>query len=108
MVAALKSSLSPARRRLVELMQRTNFGRLENIMIRDGDPVLDDPGPRVVLEVKFAGDNGVCAQVGTGDFSLKAQIIDLFAHFDRLRHARIEVLTIKHGLPFTMHVEGVA
>ena len=33
-------------------------------------------------------------------------LADLFAHLDRFRDARIEALTVKHGLPFGMHVEA--
>lgn len=107
MVAPAKSSLSPGRKRLLELMQRVNFGRIENLCVRDGEPVLDPP-PRVVHEIKFSGENGPRPEAGIGDFVVKAQIVDLLAHFDRLRNATIEVLTIKHGLAFGMHVEADA
>ena len=36
-----KRSLSPARRRLVELMQEVNFGRIKSLRILDGDPTFD-------------------------------------------------------------------
>ena len=51
------SSLSPARRRLLRLMQQLNFGRIEQLTIRRGEPVLE-PMPRLVVEYKFAGENG--------------------------------------------------
>src|SRR5262245_59935470 len=51
------AALSRPRRRLVELMQNLNFGRIEVLVIRNGNPILD-PLPRVVREVKFGGDNG--------------------------------------------------
>lgn len=106
MNAIPKSSLSPARRRLVELMQRVNFGRIEGLLVREGDPVFDDRSPpRVVLEVKFGADNGPRPESDISDFSLKTQVVDLFAHLSRLRNGRIEALSVKHGLPFGMHVE---
>ena len=107
MVALAKSSLSSDRKRLIELMQRVNFGRIENLFVRDGEPVLDPP-PRVVYEIKFSGENGPRPEAGIDDFAVKAQIVDLLAHFDRLRNATIELLTVKHGLPFGMHVEANA
>ena len=101
-----KSSLPPGRKRLVELMQEVNFGRIERLVVKDGDPVVDDAAsPRVVLEVKFGGENGPRPEVANGDFALKQQVIELFEYFDRVRNASIEVLTVKHGLPFGMHVE---
>lgn len=109
MNANTKSSLSPHRRRLVELMQRVNFGRIEGLRVHRGEPVFDEHvPPRVILEVKFGADNGPRPESATGDFALKQQVVDLFAHLDRLRDARIEVLTVKHGLPFGMHIEPTA
>jgi hypothetical protein len=86
-----KDSLSAARRRLVELMQRLNFGRIEGLAVADGDPVLDPP-PHVVAEIKFGGENGP---------------LDLFEHMERLGIGKIEVLEVKHGLPFRMLVARV-
>jgi tetratricopeptide (TPR) repeat protein len=43
-----KAALSPARRRLVELLQQLNFGRVEGLSFLDGDPIFD-PLPRVGL-----------------------------------------------------------
>ena len=102
-----QSSLSPARRRLVELMQRVNFGRIEAFAVRGGQPLLDHPRPRVVLELKFGADNGPRPEAGaSGDFLLKPQVVELFAQFDRLGDARVESLVVKHGVPFSMHVEA--
>ena len=52
-----KASLSPPRRRLIELMQQINFGRIESLLVRNGEPAFD-PAPVVIREVKFGGDNG--------------------------------------------------
>ena len=87
------------RRRLVELMQWINFGRIEGLIVRGGQPVLDDPAPKVFREVKFGGDNGPRPEAGAGEFARKAQVVELFEHFDRLGDGRVEVLTVKHGLP---------
>lgn len=103
-----KSSLSLARQRLIALMQQINFGRIEGLVIRAGEPVLNDPAPRIFHEFKLAAENGPRPERAIVDFALRAQLVDLFVHFDRLRDARIEVLIIKHGLPFTMHVEAAA
>jgi hypothetical protein len=98
-----KAGQAEPRRRLVELMQHVNFGRIEGLTIQDGEPVLD-PMPWVVNEVKFGGENGPRAELATGDFLLKAQVVELFRCFDRLRDVVIEVLEVKHGLPFRMLV----
>jgi len=102
-----KAALSETRRRLVELMQNINFGRIEGLAVLDGDPVLDPP-PRVIREVKFGGENGPRPELDAGNFLLKTQVVELFQHFDQLGDGTIEVLEIKHGLPFRMLVAEAA
>lgn len=102
-----KGGLSMSRRRLVELMQDINFGRLEDVHVCDAEPVLD-PAPGIVREIKFGGDNGPRPELHTDDFLLKSQIVEMFAHLDRVRDCHIETLEIKHGLPFRMLVREAA
>jgi len=104
MSTSFKSHLSPPRRRLVEAMQRLNFGRLENLTVADGEPMLDDSTVTIVREVKFAGDNSPRPEAGKPDFAIKAQVRDLFDQFDRLRDFTALSLTVKHGLPFHMEL----
>ncbi|AWM36957.1 hypothetical protein GobsT_51630 [Gemmata obscuriglobus] len=92
------SSLSPPRQQLVALLQRLNFGRVEGLLVRAGEPVLD-PMPVVTREHKFGGDNGPRPEAGRGG-ALKAQQLDLMALLDALGDGTIAVLSVKHGLPF--------
>jgi len=101
--ASTKASLSRPRRRLLELMQQVNFGRIEGLTVRDGEPVLDPP-PRVIREIKFGAENGPRPELGSDDFLLKAQVVELFAELDRLRNGTIDTIEVKHGLPFRMIV----
>ena len=105
--AATKASLSPSRRLLLKLMQGLNFGRIEGLVVRNGEPVFD-PAPRIVREVKFGAENGPRPELGAGDFALKAQVVELFDHFDRLGNGTLERLEVKHGIPFHMTVEETA
>jgi hypothetical protein len=84
-------------------MQSINFGRIEDLIILGGDPVLD-PLPRMVQEIKLGGENGPRPELSTGDFHLKSQVIELFQHLDQLGDDTIEVIEVKHGLPFRMIV----
>ena len=104
---ANKASLTPARRHLLELFQRINFGRVEGLVFRDREPVLSPPS-RIVREVKFGGENGPRPELGISDFLLKSQVVELFAYFDKTQNGVIDVLEIKHGLPFRMIVTEVA
>jgi hypothetical protein len=94
-----KAALPEPRRRLLELMQEIHYGRLENLVVRDGQPLFSPP-PRVVREVKFGGDNSPRRDLASADFLLKDQILDLFSQLDALGNGTIEVLEIKAGLPF--------
>lgn len=102
-----KSQLPVRRRWLLELMQRTGFGRIEALVVRSGEPVLDPP-PRVVREVKFGGQNGPRQELRLADFPLKAEVVELFRELDCLGDGVVDLLTIKHGLPFKMHLTVAA
>ena len=102
--AATKASLSPLRKRLLDLMQGINFGRIEDLVVHDGEPVFDPP-PRVVRQVKFCGENGPRLERSSTDFALKAQVVELFEQLDQLRNGTVESVEIKHGIPFQMNVE---
>jgi len=101
-----KSTLSEPRVRLVELMQRVNFGRIEHLTVRDGEPMFDPP-PRVIREIKFGGDNGPRPEAVKSDFTLKAQVRDLFVQLEALGDGVIPCIEIQRGLPFRMTVEEV-
>jgi len=99
-----KAALSAARARLVELMQGLNFGCIEQLVVRGGEPVLDPP-PRLVREVKFCAENGPRPETAKEDFALKAQVSDLFAHMEAMGDGVIACIEVKHGLPFRMIFE---
>lgn len=98
-----KAALSPARRHLLELLQQVNFGRIESLAVRDGEPILA-PCPNVCREHKFGSENNPRHELNSTDFLLKQQVVELFAFFDHLQNGVINVLEIKHGLPFRMIV----
>jgi hypothetical protein len=100
-----KSALSSARRRLVELCQEINFGRVEGLQVRNGEPVLS-PRPRVVVEHKFCSPNGPHPESKRADCALKSQHLDLMQLLDEIGDGTIEVLTLKHGLPFHAELPG--
>ena len=98
---AALASLSPAGRGLVKLMQGMEFGRIEGLVIQDGQPVLH-PMPRIIREIKFGGENGAHSKAGTEDFALKSQVCELFDQISKLGNGTILSLEVKHGLPFRM------
>lgn len=99
-----RRGLSPSRGRLLDLMREIGFGSIEGLIVFRSEPVFR-PAPRIVREVKFAGE-AAGPSTTEGDFALKAQVIALFDQFDQIRDARIDRLEIKHGLPFRMNIEA--
>ncbi len=111
MTSTTLSKLSPARRQLVALMRHVDFGRIENLLVLKGEPVLD-PAPRVVREIKLDAEPGSRPGGGSGggggteDFALKHQVVAMLRRLDELGNGRVELMEVKHGLPFRMNVEG--
>ena len=99
-----KSSLSSSRRHLVELMQRLNFGRIEDLIVRAGEPVFD-PAPKVIQKVKIGGDNAPRPEFSCEDFLLKKQTIELLEAISNLVDGAVLTIDVKHGLPFGAEIE---
>jgi len=101
---ANKTSLSPSRIRLLELMQKLNFGRIENLRIRDGEPQFVPP-PKITEHIRIGSASGPRRELDNTDFALKDQLVEFFGHLDRLRDTNIEAVEIRHGLPAHVVVE---
>jgi len=108
MVASVtKASLTSSQQKLLTEMQRINYGRIFDLPVRRGQPVMDPP-PRIVREIKFGGENGPRPEASIEDFALKAQVVELFRYMDELQDGVISCIEIQHGLPFRMTVEDAA
>ena len=105
-MADRKSSLSPSQQKLLAEMQRINYGRIEGLPVRRGEPVMD-PLPRIFREIKFPGENGPRPESAKADFALKVQVRELFAQLEALGDGVIPCIEIQRGLPFRMTVEEV-
>jgi hypothetical protein len=98
----MKSSLSTARKRLLETMQKTNFGRIEGLTIAAGEPVFTPP-PRIIKDVKLgAADNQARPELEASDFALKREHVELFENLSRIGNGTVESIEIKSGLPFRL------
>ncbi len=97
----MKTDLSPARRRLVEKMQRLNFGRIEGLHVRSGEPAFDPP-PRIIRSVKLGGDNGPRHEATKDDFMMKTAVRELFDILNQIGDGVVECIDVRHGLPCGM------
>ena len=99
-----KSSLLPSQRQLLELMQKVNFGRIEDLQVRAGEPVFN-PAPRIIRKLKIGGENGPRPEIACADFWLKSQATELLEAIASLGDGKVLAIEVKHGLPFSVEIE---
>lgn len=99
-----KSSLSAAQGRLVELLQNLNFGRIECLQVKAGEPWFE-PAPRVLRKLKIGGDNGPRPETSLQDFCLKQQIIEMLEVIAEFGEGEVLSIEVRNGLPFAMELE---
>lgn len=100
------SDLSPAMRSLITLMNKTGYGTIERLHVRDGEP-LDHPLPRVTRTVRFSAASSPVKVLKSDDYALKNQILTMVEEFDHLGDGIITRLEVQHGLPFRMEIEEI-
>lgn len=79
-------------------MRKHQFGRIENMFVRAGQPILDQ-GLKVVRVASMGGESGGTKLPGCDEIELKRAVCDLFEELARLGHGTVVKLELKHGLP---------
>jgi hypothetical protein len=90
--------LTDSQRWLVQIMSEFQFGRIENLPVHAGQPVLD-PGVRVVRVARLGGDGDGTSASTTDEFELKQPVRDLFEELERLGDGVVLRVEFRHGLP---------
>ncbi len=101
-----KRDLSRDCMQLLELMQRINFGRIEGLRVANGQPVLSSIKSAKSVH-KLKGENGPRPELGIADFSLKEEVCELFCLIERIGNGELDLIEIKHGLPFIVELNEV-
>jgi len=96
--------LLSSERTLLDAMRVIDFGQIEFLRIRGGEPVLD-PWPTVVRDLKFGVDRQEPRATSRTDFELKREVAELFEYTREVEDGEIRALVVRHGLPFTMEIE---
>ena len=96
--------LSAPRQYLVRLCQLINFGRIEDLELRRGEPVFS-PAPRVFLDVRLDLEDAVRSEQGLPDFAIPEEIHRLLARLDAIQDGNIERIEVRAGIPRRLIVE---
>lgn len=100
-----KSSLTPACRRLIEVLQTVNYGRVEDLRVAGGEPVFDPP-PRVVRDVLLDRDADPRPEVANDDFVLRREVAALLRHVAEAAAGTTMTITVQAGLPVRLQIAG--
>jgi hypothetical protein len=92
------SHLSPARQTLVHILQAVNFGELQGIPVRGGDPILDDTS-LVILDAKLDKEEVPRPELDLADFALNAEVLRLMSRLDEFKNGTIQRLEVRAGIP---------
>lgn len=93
--------LSSEHRVLIDTMREHQFGRIENMPVRDGQPIIDQD-LKVVRATRMGGDKAGVKPPVTDDFEPKQAFRDLFDELERLNNGIVIKLEFRHGLPFLL------
>jgi hypothetical protein len=97
------TNLTPAKRWLVQRIHQTYYGTMHNLIIRDGEPVIDPP-PKIKQTYKL-GSKRVKRITVSPEFVLKEQHLELLEFMESKRNVTIVTLSIQDGLPFLVEWE---
>lgn len=97
------SDLSPGCRSLLELIRRVNFGRIEALAVRGGEPVLHPP-PRVVRAVRLAQIGPMRPEPASTQYPLKREQIALVEALAAIGTGVIETIKVHDGLPVALEI----
>jgi len=100
----MKEMLPEPWKRLVELMQSINFGRI-TFAVRSGAPDFTKPVCTVHTVKLPTGDNGPRPEASSADFELRKEVISLRDQVARAADGARVTVELKHGLPFIIEIE---
>lgn len=96
-------SISEAQKRLLQLMQEVHYGRVEDLVICNGEPVIG-LSVKVLRDVKLSAECGRKQVIPDRDYLDKPQVAEMLRQFRRLGDGIVQLVEIHDGLPFRIHI----
>jgi len=84
---------------LVRLCQSVNFGQINDLSVRDCEPILECPAPSVFVDVRLDVPAQPRDEISTADFALGAEVRRLMALLDKIEKGKITKIEVRGGLP---------
>ena len=88
------SQLSAPRQALVRLLQSVNFGYVEGLEVRGGEPMFST-APCVVVGVKLDAPNDPRTEADLADYELRAELVRLMEQLDSLGDGSIDRIDVR-------------
>ena len=104
-MASRFARLSPSRQALVRLCQRVNFGTIQHVRVRGGDPVLDHD-TILFLDEKLDVMDPTRREQELADFGLSDEVNRLMLRLDRIGDGKIDRIEVRAGIPRRIVVEA--
>ena len=99
------SQLSAARQAFVRLCQAINHGSIEDLEVRDSEPVLD-PMPVTLKDVKLDSDDGLRPELALDDFVVGDEVSRLMRLLDDTKNGTFRRVEIRGGLARRLVLES--
>jgi hypothetical protein len=93
------AQLSSTRQSLVRLFQSINYGCVQNLEVRDGEPVLSSPGPNMSVDIRLDSEDPGRDELALADFALCAEVLRLMSLMDQVRNGKISKIEVRAGIP---------
>jgi hypothetical protein len=76
-----------------------NFGYLDNLLVRNQEPVFAETPPSILVDIKLDADPIKISPGGPGDFELCAEFCRLMSLLDEIVNGRISRIEVRSGVP---------
>jgi hypothetical protein len=92
------SELSPAWQCLLRACQSANYGCIEDLLVKDGEPAFE-PGAIVLTDLKLDSEECPRNELASTDFLLSAEIVRLMALLAQIKNGKVSKLEVRAGIP---------
>lgn len=96
------SQQSPAIQRLLNRMREVGWGKIENLQIRNGEPILGTP---THIRRDISLDKDYVPSRYRPEEKLKPHVVKLLKEFRKTRDGTVPMIRIQDGLPFRLQVD---